>query len=1019
MRWQYRTLLAVSWLSAVAGCGARSQDEAAYPRPSQQAAVSARQVVADPGPPPAVPVASSRLQETARKGAATPHSGDVSLNAGWTPVAFTNPQLTSLSAGPAAVGLAWWNGTSYSVDTFTQENINANGGHRGYWVFATAATNISYSGAVDDQGTVGLQDGWNLISLAGAGPVPGANLTVTVGPQPVPLNSVLFRTFYELQPNGTYQTVDVTSGGSLKAGRPYWVYAKGLNLSLRWPPPVARSVHFVSVPSSVSADSASNASLRFTVSAELKDLWGNRVVDAVGNVTLQAAGNGTLGGTTTVAAVNGVATFAGLSLDRTGSVNLTATSQGLPDSAPASVLVNAGALNRLAFTGQPVSGTAGVALPTVRTSFQDAQGNPVAPGAPVNVSLTSSSNNGTLSNATAPTDGGGQASFADLRQTKSGTGYTLTASATVAGQPYSSTPSSQFDILAASGSSLAFSSAPPASMAAGTGATASVLVVDPYGNRDMNANNVITLSIGTAPGTPNTPLLDWQNGPNVTVTAINGSRNLPVRPNNAGNWTTILSSPGLGTGPGWNFTVGPGSGNYINFTQQPPAGPIVRQSTLPDITVELLDAFSNRKTDATGSASMASTVGTLGGTLSRPWNLGLATFSGLQYTLLGLPSQTPALVASTPGASGQSSVTLVLQDDEYHVGEGGANSGQGMATDDDGDYVAAWHEIVSGNPYTMVQRFTQDGQRANSVYQYYTGPGGLNSRPSVTCDLFGGFVLTFQRQTATDSIFDIYWYNHVGGYHSGASWSYSNLLLEFRPKVAVGANLGIGRNAIVVAQVAGGRVNAYRYKETGDEANITVGDGTNPSVALCKSDNRTLVVYRSSEGFIWGRIFDMEMETIAGPFRIDQLASARDYITSCDMDDAGNSMIVWTHHSGSSEEIHGRCFSPSGAPLTNEFRCNDTTASDQHDASVSLRGDGRALVTWTSEGGQDGDQAGVYGKFYTPWGNGGPEFRVNTQTSGRQEGPAAAYNRSTSFDRPRVLWNGPGVAPGSVHARRY
>src|SRR5437016_14417880 len=71
---------------------------------------------------------------------------------------------------------------------------------------------------------------------------------------------------------------------------------------------------------------------------------------ALGN----SSGGSTLGGTTTLAAVNGVASFATLTLDKTGTGYwLTATASGLSTATSSAFNITAGAATQLVFGTQP------------------------------------------------------------------------------------------------------------------------------------------------------------------------------------------------------------------------------------------------------------------------------------------------------------------------------------------------------------------------------------------------------------------------------------------------------------------------------------------------------------------------------------------------------------------------------------------------------------------------------------------------------------------------------------------
>jgi hypothetical protein len=98
------------------------------------------------------------------------------------------------------------------------------------------------------------------------------------------------------------------------------------------------------------------------VKLSVLDAFGNLVTNASSSVSLALAANpsgGTLGGTATVAAVNGVATFSDLAINRAGTgYKLTATSGTLTSATSSAFDVQAGIGARLVFTLAPSSTTA-------------------------------------------------------------------------------------------------------------------------------------------------------------------------------------------------------------------------------------------------------------------------------------------------------------------------------------------------------------------------------------------------------------------------------------------------------------------------------------------------------------------------------------------------------------------------------------------------------------------------------------------------------------------------------------
>src|SRR5438067_10207673 len=160
-------------------------------------------------------------------------------------------------------------------------------------------------------------------------------------------------------------------------------------------------------------------------------------MDATGRVdtTFHGAVTVTLGehpagavlrGTRAVDAVRGVASFADLSLNRSGTgYTLVATSPGVRGATSATFAVAPAAAARLAFTVAPhVATVDSVLTPPVQVTAFDTLGN-VATGfaGNVTVALAANSSGGTLGGTTTATAASGVATFADLSVNRAGRGY--------------------------------------------------------------------------------------------------------------------------------------------------------------------------------------------------------------------------------------------------------------------------------------------------------------------------------------------------------------------------------------------------------------------------------------------------------------------------------------------------------------------------------------------------------------------------------------------------------------------
>jgi CSLREA domain-containing protein/uncharacterized repeat protein (TIGR01451 family) len=178
-------------------------------------------------------------------------------------------------------------------------------------------------------------------------------------------------------------------------------------------------------------NTAGGATITPSPTVRILDQFGN-LTTSTANVTIAIGTNpvgGTLSGTATVAAVAGVATFNGLSINTAGNgYTLAADSTGLTGATSAAFNITVGPASQLAFGQQPTNSTANVAIapaPTVR--ILDAGGNLTASTANVTVAIGNNPGPGTLGGTMIVAASAGVATFSDLTIDAAGNGYTLTA----------------------------------------------------------------------------------------------------------------------------------------------------------------------------------------------------------------------------------------------------------------------------------------------------------------------------------------------------------------------------------------------------------------------------------------------------------------------------------------------------------------------------------------------------------------------------------------------------------------
>ncbi|MCM8611447.1 hypothetical protein, partial [Accumulibacter sp.] len=159
---------------------------------------------------------------------------------------------------------------------------------------------------------------------------------------------------------------------------------------------------------------------------------------------------------------------------------------------------------------------------------------------------------------------------------------------------------------------------------------------------------------------------------------------------------------------------------------------------------------------------------------------------------------------------------------------------------------------------------------------------------------------------------------------------------------------------------------------------------------------------------IYGQRFSASGVAVGPEFRVNTATTGDQLEASVAALSTGGFVVAWTNRAsnvdGSSYGVYAQRYNASGVAVGPEFRVNTVTTNDQAQPSVAAHGSG-FIVTWYSNG-QDGSGYGVYAQRYLNDGSAvGPEFRVNTTTSGNQYEPAVAARNDGSFV---VAWRSDG-----------
>jgi MYXO-CTERM domain-containing protein len=413
------------------------------------------------------------------------------------------------------------------------------------------------------------------------------------------------------------------------------------------------------------ANTAANVGLG-SIQVEIQDAAGNVSTGSTAQVSLSLGGpsGGTLGGTTTVAAVSGVATFSDLFIRQAASgYTLTASSAALQNVTSGPFNITAGPPTALAFTVQPGSGVVSTNLsPAPRVAVQDAYGNLVT-GATHSITLALATNpqGATLTGTTVVASINGVATFGAVAVNRAGTSFKLIATAS----SLTSATSTAFDIRADGAARLAFKLGPTSTVAGANLAAVSVELQDTNGN-PVNGTDSITLTLqgsqgGTLSGT-------------TTVSASGGVAtfsNLSIARAGTG-YRLAAHANGLVDALSATFDITPGPAAKLVFAVQPS---LVQAGSPfnPAIRVGLEDAFGNPSIGATDAVTLAlgnnPRSGTLSGTKTVNAVNGVATFSDLTidraaqgYTLQANSGSLPPAMSSaftvTPGPAARFMLTL-------------------------------------------------------------------------------------------------------------------------------------------------------------------------------------------------------------------------------------------------------------------------------------------------------------------------------------------------------------------------
>ena len=194
------------------------------------------------------------------------------------------------------------------------------------------------------------------------------------------------------------------------------------------------------------------------------------------------------------------------------------------------------------------------------------------------------------------------------------------------------------------------------------------------------------------------------------------------------------------------------------------------------------------------------------------------------------------------------------------------------------------------------------------------------------------------------------------------------------------------------------QVNTYT---TGHQFSAQVGADAQGNFVVAWATAPALV--GSGPEDVMAQRFDASGTKLGPEFRVNTYTTGAQNRASVAVASAGDFVVVWSSYGqASGYDVFGQRFNAAGAKVGPEFRVNTYSTGAQYSAHVAMSRSGEFVVVWVSVG-QDGSAAGIFGQRFDASGTKrGGEFSVNGYTTGYQNQAAVAMDRGGNFV---VAWN--------------
>jgi hypothetical protein len=164
---------------------------------------------------------------------------------------------------------------------------------------------------------------------------------------------------------------------------------------------------------------------------------------------------------------------------------------------------------------------------------------------------------------------------------------------------------------------------------------------------------------------------------------------------------------------------------------------------------------------------------------------------------------------------------------------------------------------------------------------------------------------------------------------------------------------------------------------------------------------------------VFGQRYAAAGEPLGPEFRVNAYTPGFQRLPFVGTDPSGNFVVAWD--SGSSGQppepgVFAQRFASTGAPLGPEFRVNTSTPDLNYGPAIAVDGGGNFVIAWDNTPASGVGE--VFAQRYSSLGEpSGPEFRVNTTTTGWQRRPSVASTPAGTF---LVTWDSSPVSDDNL-----